>query len=306
MTLVLQLAIAGLATGSVYALIAIGIVLIYKCSGVVNFAQGAYAMVGAYISYALLQNAGLPAAVAVIGSMVIMAGLGALTERLVLRPMLKAPLVAVMMVTLGLLIVARAACLLTWGPDQIAFPAVFPEGAINAGGIFITYNYIAAGLLAAVLSLGFLAFYRFTPMGLMQRCAADNSRAALAIGIHVSNQISAAWAMSAALAGLAGTLLATLNGLSLGLSDIGMLAFPVIVVGGLSSLEGALVAGLLLGMLQSFTDGLLTPALEDFLRVHTGIYSVGALQQVVPYGLLVLMLLLRPQGLFGRRGTERV
>jgi branched-chain amino acid transport system permease protein len=304
MTLVLQLAIAGMATGSVYALIAIGIVLIYKCSGVVNFAQGAYAMVGAHVSYVLLR-AGLPAAVAVIASMAVMACLDGLTERLVLRPMLKAPLVAVMMVTLGLLIVARAACLLVWGPDQIAFPPIFPEGAVNTGGIFITYNYVAAGLLAAVLSLGFLAFYRLTPMGLMQRCAADNSRAALAIGIHVSNQISAAWAMSAALAGLAGTLLATLNGLSLGLSDIGMLAFPV-VVGGLSSLEGALVAGLLLGMLQSFTDGLLTPALEDFLRANTGIYSVGALQQMVPYGLLVLMLLLRPQGLFGRRGAERV
>ena len=305
MTLALQLAVAGLATGSVYALIALGIVLIYKCSGVVNFAQGAYAMLGAYASYVLL-SAGLPAVAAVAASMGVMAGIGALTERLVLRPMLKAPVVAVMMVTLGLLICARAACLAIFGPDQIAFPQVFPEGAVSAAGIFVTYNYIAAGILAAALSLGFLAFYALTPMGLMQRCAADNSRAALAIGIHVSNQVSAAWAMSAALAGLAGTLLATLNGLSLGLADIGMVAFPVIVVGGLSSLEGALIAGLLLGMLQSFTDGLLTPALEDFLRANTGIYSLGALQQVVPYALLVLMLLLRPQGLFGRRGAERI
>ena len=305
MTLALQLAVAGLATGSVYALIALGIVLIYKCSGVVNFAQGAYAMLGAYASYVLLR-AGLPAVLAVAASMGVMAGVGALTERLVLRPMLKAPVVAVMMVTLGLLICARAACLAVFGPDQIAFPPVFPAGAVSAGGIFVTYNYIAAGILAAALSLGFLLFYARTPMGLMQRCAADNSRAALAVGIHVSNQVSAAWAMSAALAGLAGTLLATLNGLSLGLADIGMVAFPVVVVGGLSSLEGALVAGLLLGMLQSFTDGLLTPALEDFLRANTGLYSVGALQQVLPYALLVLMLLLRPQGLFGRRGAERI
>ena len=110
MTLLLQLAIAGLATGSVYALIAIGVVLIYKCSGVVNFAQGAYAMLGAYVSYALL-GAGLPPVAAVLLSMAVLGALGALTERLVLRPMLKAPVVAVMMVTLGLLIVARAACL---------------------------------------------------------------------------------------------------------------------------------------------------------------------------------------------------
>jgi branched-chain amino acid transport system permease protein len=300
-TLALQLIISGVATGSIYALVAIGIVLIYKCSGVVNFAQGAYAMLGAYVTFILL-SLHVPSVPAVILAMVVMAGFGALTERLVLRPMLKAPVVAVMMVTLGLLIFIRACCLVIWGPDQIAFPQLFPAGAVQAAGIFVTYNYIAAGLLAALLSLGFLAFYRFTPIGLMQRCAADNSRAALAVGIHVSNQVSIAWAMSAALAGLAGTLVATLTGLS----DVGMLAFPVIVVGGLSSLGGAFVAGLLLGILQAFTDGMLTPALEGFLRDHTTVTSVGALQQVVPYALLVLMLLVRPQGLFGRRGTERV
>lgn len=305
MTFIFQLVAAGMAVGSIYALIAIGIVLIYKCSGVVNFAQGAYAMVGAYVTYALIRL-GLPIFVAVVTSMVFMAIVGIFTERLILRPMLNAPVVAVMMVTLGLLISSRAICLLIWGADQIAFPQIFKQGFVEIGGISMTYNYIAAGVLGALLSLAFLAFYRFTPMGLMQRCAADNNRAALAIGIHVSNQVSVAWAMSSALAGLGGTLLATLNGLSLGLADIGLLAFPVIVLGGLTSLGGAFIAGLLLGVLQAMTDGLLTPALEDFLRAHTSIYSVGALQQVVPYALVVLMLFLRPQGIFGRRGTERV
>jgi branched-chain amino acid transport system permease protein len=140
----------------------------------------------------------------------------------------------------------------------------------------------------------------------MQRCAADNSRAALAIGIHVSNQVSIAWAVSAALAGLGGTLLASLGGLSLGISDIGLIAFPVIVVGGLDSLAGALIAGFLLGILEAFTEGILTPNLEEFLRSVSNVQSVGALQQVIPYALLVLMLLLRPQGIFGRRGAERV
>lgn len=305
MTYILQLATAGIAVGSIYALIAIGIVLIYKCSGVVNFAQGAYAMLGAYVSYALIRL-GLPALLAVLLSMTFMAGVGVATERLVLRPMLKAPVVAVMMVTLGLLISAKAICLVIWGPDQIAFPQIFKQGFVEIAGISMTYNYIAASLLGALLSLGFLAFYRFTAMGLMQRCAADNNRAALAIGIHVSNQVSVAWAMSSALACLGGTLLATLNGLSLGLADIGLVAFPVIVLGGLTSLGGAFIAGLLLGMLQSMTDGLLTPALEEFLRAHSNISSVGALQQVVPYALLVLMLFVRPQGIFGDRGTERI
>jgi branched-chain amino acid transport system permease protein len=305
MTFLLQLLSAGTATGSVYALIALGIVLIYKCSGVINFAQGAYAMLGAYVTYALTKL-GLPALVCVLASIAIMGLVGVATETLILRPMLRAPVVAVMMVTLGILIFVRALCLAVWGPDQIAFPVIFPEGSMQIGGIFMTYNYIAAGVLSAVLCLAFLAFYQFTPLGLMQRCAADNSRAAMAVGIHVNNQVSIAWGMSAALAGLGGSLLATLNGLSLGLETIGLVAFPVIVLGGLTSLGGAFVAGILLGILEALTDGLLTPALEDFLRSHTDIYSVGALQQVVPYALLVLMLLVRPQGIFGRSGTERI
>jgi len=302
---VLQVATAGIATGSVYALIALGIVLIYKCSGVVNFGQGGYVMLGAYAAYALTR-AGLSPPLATVGAVLFLAAVGAATELLVLRRMLKAPVVAVMMVTLGILILFRAVCLAIWGPDQLAFPQIFPQGAVQLAGIFITYNYVAAAVLSLVLSLAFLAFYRFTSMGLSQRAAADNSRAALAVGIHVSNQVSVAWAVSSALAGLGGVLLATLNGLSLTLSSIGLVAFPVIVLGGLTSLMGSLVAGLILGMLEAFTDGLLTPALESFLRAHTSVYSVGALQQVVPYLLVGGMLLVRPQGIFGQRGTERV
>jgi branched-chain amino acid transport system permease protein len=305
MTFYLQLAVAGIAVGSVYALIAIGIVLIYKCSGVVNFAQGAFVMLGAYFTFALTR-VGLAPVAAVIGAMLAMALVGMLTERLVLRPMMKAPVVAIMAVTLGILILTRAVCLAIWGPDQIAFPKLFPDGAVDIFGVFITYNYLAAAILSVVLSLAFLAFYQFTSIGLKQRCAADNTRAALAIGIHTGNQNSLAWSMSAALAGLGGTLLATLNGLSLGLSDIGLVAFPVIVLGGLTSLPGAVVAGLLLGILQAFTDGILTPLFETFLRAYTKIYSAGALQQVVPYMILVFVLLVRPQGIFGRRGTERL
>ncbi len=305
MTFYLQLAVAGIAVGSVYALIAIGIVLIYKCSGVVNFAQGAFVMLGAYFTFALTRLGLVPVA-AVIGAMLAMALVGMLTERLVLRPMMKAPVVAIMAVTLGILILTRAVCLAIWGPDQIAFPKLFPDGAVDIFGVFITYNYLAAAILSVFLSLAFLAFYQFTSIGLKQRCAADNTRAALAIGIHTGNQNSLAWSMSAALAGLGGTLLATLNGLSLGLSDIGLVAFPVIVLGGLTSLPGAVVAGLLLGILQAFTDGILTPLFETFLRAYTKIYSAGALQQVVPYMILVFVLLVRPQGIFGRRGTERL
>jgi branched-chain amino acid transport system permease protein len=305
MTYLVQLVVAGVAVGSVYALIALGIVLIYKCSGVVNFAQGGYAMLGAFITYALA-SAGLVPQLALACAMIALAGVGALTQLLVLRPMLRAPLVAVMMATLGILIVLRAVCLLIWGPDQIAFPALFPAGAVAIGGLFITYNYIAAFLLSTVLCLAFLAFYRYTSLGLLQRCAADNPHAALAIGIHVGNQVTIAWVVSSLLAGLGGALLATLNGLSLGIANIGLVAFPVIVLGGLTSLAGAVVAGFLLGVLQSVTEGLLTPWIEGVLRAYTSIYSVGTLQEVIPYALLVLVLFVRPQGIFGGRSMERV
>lgn len=300
-----QLTIAGIATGSVYALIAIGIVLIYKCSGVVNFAQGAYVMLGAYLTYGL-GKCGLPVHVALICAMALMAAFGVATERFVLRPMMKAPLVAVMTVTLGILILVKGICLAVWGPDPIAFPQLLPDGVLDVFGVFVTYNYLSAFVLAIALSAAFLAFYQFTPLGLMQRCTADNVRAALAIGINTSNQTSLAWSASSALAGIGGALLASLNGLSLGLADIGLIAFPVIVFGGLTSLFGALVAGLLLGILQAFADGLLTPIVEQLLRAHTTIYSAGALQQVAPYALLVVMLLVRPEGIFGQRGTERL
>ena len=275
----LQLATAGLAIGSVYALIAIGVVLIYKCSGVVNFAQGAFVMLGAYFTYAITRL-GLTPVIAVFLSTVLMAAAGAATERLVLRPMLKAPVVAIMMVTLGVLIFLRAVALAVWGRIDSLSKTVSRRRDRNLRN-FITYNYLTAGSLAICLALAFLAFYRFTAIGLMQRCTADNSRAALAIGIHTSNQISLAWSMSACLAGLGGTLLATLNGLSLGLSDIGLIAFPVIVLGGLTSLAGAVVAGLLLGVLQAFTDGLITPMLEGFLpSLHHNLFGRGAATSV--------------------------
>ena len=305
MSFLLQLVVAGAATGSVYALVALGVVLIYKCSGVVNFAQGAFVALGAYITYAYTVF-GAPAPLALAGAVATMALIGAAIERIVLRPMLKAPLVAVMMATLGVLIVIRATCLLIWGPDQIAFPHLFPDGAVEISGLFITYNYIAAGVTSVALSTAFLLFYRYTRLGLMQRCSADNPRAALAIGIHTSRQIMLAWAFSAGLAGVGGALLASLNGLSLGLNDIGLIAFPVIVLGGLTSLIGAVLAGVLLGLLQTLTDGEIVPLLEDFLRSHTAMQSVGALQQALPFAVLVLVLFVRPQGLFGRRGSERL
>lgn len=301
----LQLAIAGIAVGSVYALIALGIVLIYKCSGVVNFAQGGYAMLGAFLTYALA-SFGMSPGLALFLSVILMGFVGAMTQVLILRPMLKAPVVAVMMATLGILITFRAVCLFVWGPDQLAFPRLFPSGAVEMGGIFMTYDYIASVLLAFILCAVFLSFYRYTKIGLMQRCTADNMRAALAVGIDVDRQVTIAWVASAMLAGLGGALLASLNGLSIGLSNIGLVAFPVIVLGGMTSLVGAVVGGLVLGVLQALTDGMLTPAIERLLRDHTDIYSVGALQQVIPYALLVLVLLVRPQGIFGSKDTERV
>src|SRR5271168_4510268 len=147
MNFALQLLTAGVAIGSVYSLIALGIVLIYKCSGVVNFGQGGFLVLGAYLTYAL-KAAELPTSLAVGGSVVMMAIVGMATERLMLRPMTRAPLVAVMMATLGLMIVIDAVCLMIWGSDQRAYPHLLPDGALDVFGIYITYNYIVAETLS--------------------------------------------------------------------------------------------------------------------------------------------------------------
>lgn len=301
----MQLAVAGIAIGSVYALIALGIVLIYKASGVVNFAQGGYVMCGAYVTYALLQT-GLSPYIAIPLGILLLGLLGSATEYFVLRPMLRAPVVAVMMVTLGILITMRGVVLFFYGSDTQPFPRVFPTGLVSFGGVKITSNYLIAATASVLLVVAFIFFYQRTTLGLMQRASADNSKAALAIGIHVSNQVNLAWFLSSALAGFGGILLATLNGVHDSLADIGLIAFPVIVLGGLTSLGGALLAGILLGLLESFTNGMLAPLLEGWLRAHTKIYSVGAIQQVIPYAVLVLVLFARPQGIFGKRGAERV
>ena len=167
----LQLATAGLAIGSVYALIAIGVVLIYKCSGVVNFAQGAFVMLGAYFTYAITRL-GLTPVIAVFLSTVLMAAAGAATERLVLRPMLKAPVVAIMMVTLGVLIFLRAVALAVWGPDQIAFPKLFPDGAIEIFGNLYHLQLPYGGLTLNLSRIGvprLLSLYRHRPDAALYR-----------------------------------------------------------------------------------------------------------------------------------------
>jgi len=306
MVAIADIGISGLAIGSVYALIAVGIVVIYNASGVVNFAQGAYAMAGAYATDLFAGTLGLPIWVAILLGVLVLGLLGLLTELLILRPMSGAPVVAVMMATLGILIIFRGVVLLAWGPDARPFPSPFGLGGVHVGSIYVSYTYLAAAL-ASVIAAGFLlVFYRFTTLGLLQRCVADNPRAAVALGISIDRQVGTAWFLSCALAGFGGVLMAVLGGLHESISHIGLVAFPVVIFGGLTSAGGAVVAGLLLGLLEALTGGILVTVFERWLRLHTSIYSVGALQQVLPYLALIFVLLVRPQGLFGRAQRERL
>jgi branched-chain amino acid transport system permease protein len=286
--------IAGLATGGIFALVALGFVLIYKASDVVNFAQGDLLMVGAYVGWALA-TAGLPFPVAFVLTLGVAAGVGLLIERVVLRPMIGEPIIAVIIVTLGLSSMLRGSVFFLASTEVRRFPdsgfsiTPFPVGPFLVPEIYAWALAIAAAAVA-VLTL----FFRFTRQGIALRAAADDQQAAMSMGIRISWVFALSWALSASVAAAGGILLGNLTGVNFTLADIGLQVFPVVILGGLDSIPGAIVGGLVIGVLQNLASSYLDPCVG------------GGLKNVFPFFVLVGILMLKPYGLFGRERIERV
>jgi branched-chain amino acid transport system permease protein len=286
--------LTGLATGGVYALIALGLVLIYKSSDVVNFAQGDLLLVGAYTGWALT-TAGLPFPVAFLLTMLIAGGVGTLIERVVLRRMVGEPVIAVIIVTLGLSSVLRGLVFLLAGTDVRRFPDdVFASGPLTIGSIELSSVYGWTMAIAALAVVALSGFFRFSRQGIALRAAADDQQAAMSMGIRISRTFAVSWGLSAAVAAAGGILLGSLTGVNFTLGDIGLQVFPVVILGGLDSIPGAIVGGLAIGLLQNVASGYLDPCVG------------GGLKNVFPFFALLLMLLVKPYGLFGRVRIERV
>lgn len=290
----LQLLVTGLVVGSIYALVALGFVLIYKASDCINFAQGEFLLVGAYVALALVVTYQVPFLPAVALTLFFAALLGVLVERLVLRPFIGEPVIAVIMATIGLSSLMRGIIQFIWGTDTRVFPPVFPQTPVQIGEVVVSQVYLWSLGLALLLLIIFALFFKFTITGIVMRAVADDQQAALSMGISVKRVFAITWAIAAVVAAVGGILLGNINGVNSSLAHLGLKVLPVAILGGLDSIPGAVIGGLIIGVLENLAGGYLDPIFG------------GGVKEVAPFVILVLILLVRPYGLFGKEIIERV
>jgi branched-chain amino acid transport system permease protein len=291
--LFLELAINGALAGLMYSLVALGIVLIYKSSSVPNLAQGALAMLGAYVVLAVFERLKLPIWAALPVGMVAMFGIGMGIERVALRRLAGRPLVMILMMTLALDIFLRAAALTAWGGTNRVLPLPISSDPLFIGPVLINRSYVAGGALAVLLFGFFVLFFR-TRMGIVLRAISDDYTASWSVGISVERGVALSWAMSAVVATLAGALWGSIQGVDQSLSSLLLMGIAVAVLGGLDSIGGAVLAGILLGAFQGIASG--------YLDRLVG----GGSRELVVAATLVLTILIRPHGLFGREDIQRI
>jgi branched-chain amino acid transport system permease protein len=293
----LQLCFAGLALGTRYALVALGFVIIYRATGVINFAQGGLLLIGAYLAYAF-NRTGMPFVFAVLLAIAVSAILGALTERIVLRKMVGQPVFAVVMVTIGLLFIADQVVTSIWGFDALNLNDPWGVDTVAVGDVVLAVKDLWTIALAGAVLLGFFAFFRYSKLGVAMRATAFDQEAALAQGISARQVFGVSWAISAGLACLAGvTVAAGPAALAPGIGSIALVAFPAMIVGGLDSPIGAVIGGIVIGLTQALTAGYQ----QDLFSWAGSNFSA-----VSPYVVMVLILLVRPYGLFGTKEVRRV
>ena len=295
MDLFLQLMVSGIVTGGIYALIATGFVIIYKATGVINFATGELMMLGAFFAYTTMETARAPFLVALLVAAVGAAVLGALVERVVLRPLLGQRSISVIMVTIGLSSMFKGVAQVIWSGEYRSFPAIFPRAPVVLGPVILPSRQAYPFLVAVAAIVAVALLFRFTRTGVAMRATADDQSTAFAMGIDIRRVFSLSWSLAAVTAAVAGIVIGTIGGISPQLGAVGLRIFPVVILGGLDSIGGALVGGVLIGILENLAGGYLDPLLEG-----------GGAKEVAPFVALVVILMIRPYGLFGTRAIERL
>ena len=292
MSFFLQLLINGLSIGFLYGLSAMGFVMIFKSSSVLNFAHGELLALGAFFFLAAITWAQLPIPVAFLVTLAGCFVLGFIIERFFLRPLIGEHLIYVIMLTVGLASMFKGLMLLVWGGNLHTYPEFLPKFLnIQWDVINIPPVYTAALIIGMLFLMLFGIFFKYSSQGIFMRSVADNQKAALSLGVHVQRVFALSWAIAALVAGMSGIVLGVMNGINVhDLSAIGLKVFPVVILGGLDSIGGAIIGGLIIGILETFTGGYLSPSLRD----------------VVPYIVLVFILMVKPYGLFGLKEIERV
>ncbi len=284
----------GIMVGGIYALIALGWVLIYKCSGVLNLAMGELTLIGAYVSLSFY-SMGVPFLLSLLFSLIIGFVLGVLTERIFLDRLIGEPILSVIMVTVGLSFFFKGIVELIWGTDTRVFtPPVFPLEPIHIGPLIIGQVYLWSFVAAILLLVIFVGFFQYTRWGLAMQATADDEMAALSLGVSARFVYATAWAIAFMAAGVGGTLLGNINGLNISVGYLGLLVLPAVVLGGLNSVPGVIMGGIIIGVLQNLVGAYLDK------------YFPGGVKEIAPFVFMVIFLLFKPYGLWGWERIERV
>lgn len=293
--LLLQFVLNGLIIGTLYGMVAMCFVLVYKASRAVNFAQGEFLLVGAWMCWGFMHSMGIPFWAGFLLTMVAMTLLGALIQAVVIRPLIGEPIISVIMVTIGLSVVLRGLTLWIFGPEPKSMLGDAAGAKVSIAGLNVEAVYLWSTAAAVVGMAAFAWFFKYSRLGLAMRATAFNQQVAQSLGVSIQRIFIVSWAISALVSGVAGVVVGVVNGISPGLSMFGIKVFPAVILGGLDSIVGAIVGGIIIGLLENvaqFADG-------EFLHW-------GNLYVVAPFYILVLVLMVKPYGLFGTRDIERI
>ena len=287
----IQLLTIGVSVGLIYGLIALGFVLIYKSSQIFNFAQGEMVMIGAYLTWSILVQFGAPVWLGMIVVFVIVGTVGYSLERFPLRKMIGQPVLATIMVTMGIAVFLHGLTILLWANQiGIKFPPLVTEKTITIANIPFSNVVIGSFLIVVTLVVLLSLFFAYSRTGLHMRAAAENHQLAQSMGIRVTRAIAQSWAIAAIVSTVGGFLLGYLRGIDSGLSSIGLIAMAAALVGGLESFKGAILGGIIIGVAETLT----------------GFYIGHGLKEVIPFILMVFVLIYKPYGFFGLKKIERV
>jgi branched-chain amino acid transport system permease protein len=293
-TFLLALLLNGVSIGLMYALIALGFVLVYKATDAINFAQGEFVMMAGLIAAAVMGPEGTWLILAILATLAIMVGFGFALERVVLRPLLGRPVVAVIMATIGLAAVLRGLTPIIFGSSTMGVLLPIGDEPITIGPASLPPIQVLGAVVAILFFAAFGWFFKKSRMGVAMRAVADNQQVAQAMGINVERYFAIAWAMTGVVSALGGIVWGSMLGVDIQLALVGLKVFPVVILGGLDSIGGALLGGVIVGVVESLAAGYLDP------------YVGGGTKDFAPYVLMILVLMFRPYGMFGRRQIERV
>jgi branched-chain amino acid transport system permease protein len=286
----IQQLVGGIALGCVYGLIALGFVLIYKATEVINFAQGDLMMLGGFFAYTFIDQLGLHYWAGLVLAVLAMAAFGALVERVVVRPILGFPQFSIVMATIGLGFVLRAVAGMIWGTDDLKIDTPFSTGVLHIGALVLAYDKLSVIVATVLLCLVLWLYFNRTRMGIAMQATSQNMLGAYYMGIPVKRVFSLIWAISAAVAGFAGVLLAPIAFIHTNVGFLGLKAFPAAVLGGFGSIPGALVGGVVIGVIETLS----------------GFYLPQGFKDVAAYIVLLAVLMLKPEGFFGLALRKKV